>query len=104
MRVTVMPGHKKPWIVDGCGQLSGWGLDWKRLYGPAPQGQLYDIAATNGTGEAVGAFTATCTDMGYACNDSAHICHCPNMLIVYFHAHALPRSVLRLRVLQPFHL
>ncbi|PRW58021.1 periplasmic substrate binding [Chlorella sorokiniana] len=48
-RVTIMPGVKKPWIVDGCGQLSGWGQGWKRLYGPAPQGQLFDIAAVNGT-------------------------------------------------------
>lgn len=50
MRVTIMPGVKKPWVVDSCGQLIGWGQGGKRLYGPAPQGQLYDIAAANGTG------------------------------------------------------
>ncbi|PRW57766.1 inositol monophosphatase [Chlorella sorokiniana] len=49
MRVTIMPGIHKPWIVDGCGQLCGWSAQGKNLFGPAPQGRRYDVAAANGT-------------------------------------------------------
>ncbi len=51
VRVTVMPETHRPWIVDGCGQLRGWSSSIKNLFGPAPQGKPFDIAAVNGTGE-----------------------------------------------------
>jgi len=53
VRVTIMPETHMPWIVDGCGQLRGWSRTLKNLYGPAPQGKEYDIAAVNGTGKIV---------------------------------------------------
>ena len=51
MCVTVMPETHKPWVVDGCGQLRGWSAQGKRLFGPTPQGELFDITAVNNTGE-----------------------------------------------------
>ncbi|KAI7840465.1 hypothetical protein COHA_005767 [Chlorella ohadii] len=49
VRVTIMPETHMPWVVDGCGQLRGWSRSLKNLYGPAPHGQLYDVAAVNAT-------------------------------------------------------
>ena len=49
VRVTIMPETHMPWVVDGCGQLRGWSRSLKNLYAPAPQGQLYDVAAVNAT-------------------------------------------------------
>lgn len=48
VRVTVMPETHMPWIVDGCGQLRGWSRTLKNLYGPPPQGQVFDVTAANG--------------------------------------------------------
>ena len=50
-RITIMPETHMPWIVDSCGQLSGWTPSLKRMYGPAPQGRMYDITAVNNTGD-----------------------------------------------------
>lgn len=65
-RIAIMPETHMPWIVDGCGQLSGWTPSLKRLYAPVPKlldkefyyqraekppFGYFDIAAVNNTGE-----------------------------------------------------